>query len=106
MVRSCGAGKVHRFVWRCVAPKKGRVGQGKGRPRSGHECLYGRQASGLCKRKPRTKAVAAGIIQKLFRAKQARKQVGAIKERIASMASAAAAKRSFVPRRSSRLSSK
>ncbi len=48
MARACGAGKEHRM--RCVSAKKGRMGQGKGRPKHHVACKFGRsKRSGLCR---------------------------------------------------------
>lgn len=110
----CKEGKrVQVTKWVC---RKGRKGQGKGRPLKNHTCMYGRLASGICKKKPRGKGSSAVLIQKMFRGKIGRqvgslaKEAGGLRAIIAKQAPAVAKARKkrntapagFVPRSSGR----
>ena len=56
MVKACKEGHTRRFVYRCLAPLKGRKGQGKGRisSRRGVNCKYGlSKSTGRCRTKQR-----------------------------------------------------
>ena len=103
MPKACGAGRERRL--RCVAIKKGRKGQGKGRKtgragmgKGGGACKFGVSASGYCARRPTLKAMkregAASTIQTGVRAMLARRRA----------ARAAAPAPATAPRRSGRRS--